>query len=378
MAAFGRSVTILRVSGIPVRVHASWLVIFVLLTWSLATGWFPARRAGLAVETYWAMGVLGSLGLFVSILLHELSHSFVARHRGLPIKDITLFIFGGVAQMTEEPEDPNTEFWMAVAGPVASVVIALGFWSIVALSRTLTWPAPVADVAEYLAVLNILLVLFNMVPAMPLDGGRVLRALLWKWRGDPRMATRVTSELGALFGAFLIALGVVSIVTGNVIGGIWFGVIGLFLRGAAQMGFQQMMVKELLEGETVRGFTNTEVVTVAPGLTLHDLVEHFVYRYHHKAYPVVLGGALLGIVGLDEIKGVPRERWSQVYVADVLVPPTEANTIHPDEEAIAGLKRITETGQPRLLVVEYGRLVGLLSLRDLMDLFQLKAELSAR
>ncbi len=367
--------TLFRVLGFPVRVHASWLIIFALLAWSLATGWFPTRLPGRGPGAYWAMGVVGSLGLFASILLHELSHSLVARRQGLPITGVTLFLFGGVAQLSEEPKDPRTELLVALAGPLASVAIGAVCLAFARVGLLLSWPAPVTSVAEYLALLNIVLVVFNMMPAFPLDGGRVLRAVIWQARGDLRGATRIASASGALFGGALMILGLLSILGGGVVGGVWFAVIGLFLRSSAKTAYRQLVLREILEGEPVERFLTSEVVTVPPDLTLRELVERVLYLHHFKAYPVVEGARPLGIVGLDEVRGVAREEWDTLRVAEVMTPIGPDLTVAPDAEALDALDRMREGGLSRLLVVADGRLVGILSLRDLLEFLQIKLEL---
>lgn len=375
MNGSGATIELVRVFGFPVRVHASWLVIFLLLAWSLATGWFPAQHAGLTTSTYWAMGLVGSLGLFVSILLHELSHSVVAQRFGLPIRGITLFLFGGVAQMSDEPSSPRQELLIAVAGPLASVAIAAACWAFTAVGEAAGWPVYVTAVTGYLAFLNLVLVAFNLLPAFPLDGGRVFRAILWSWKRSLREATRIAAAWGAGFGTALIALGILSVLGGSLLGGVWFALIGVFLRNAAQMGYQQVVLKKLLEGEPVRRFAQVRVVTVPPDLSLQDLVEGYVYQHHFNAYPVVEHGVLRGIVTLREVKSVPPEDWGRTRVADVLTPASDENTVSPDVDALEALAKMGQSGATRLMVVRDGELEGILSLSDLMAFFQLKVEL---
>jgi Zn-dependent protease len=375
MTGAGATIELVRVFGFPVRIHASWLVIFLLLAWSLATGWFPTQHEGLTTATYWAMGLVGSLGLFVSILLHELSHSVVAQRFGLPIQGITLFLFGGVAQMSDEPSSPRQELLIAVAGPLASVVIAAVCWGLTAAGQAAGWPVSITAVTGYLAFLNVILVAFNLLPAFPLDGGRVFRALLWAWKGSLREATRIAAAWGTGFGTALIALGILSVLGGSLLGGVWFALIGLFLRNAAQMGYQQVILKKLLEGEPVRRFAQTRVVTVPPGLNVQDLVESYVYQHHFNAYPVVENGVLRGIVTLRDVKSVPREEWDRTRVAHILTPASDENSVSPDVDAMEALAKMGQSGATRLMVVRDGQLEGILSLKDLMAFFQLKLEL---
>lgn len=374
MFSLGRTYNLFRILGIPVGIHPSWLIILVLLSWSLAAGWFPARYPSLDVATYWAMGIAGALGLFVSILLHELSHALVATRRGLPIRGITLFLFGGVARMEEEPSTPRLEFYMALAGPVASVLIAVACLGLASLGRATSWPPPAVGVVEYLGVVNLLLVAFNVVPAFPLDGGRVLRSILWQWKGSLAWATRVTSEIGSTFGALLVVLGVFSLIGGNLIGGVWFALIGLFLRDAARMGYQQLLLRQLLEGEPVRRFARADVVTVPPDLSLREFVDDLVYRDHFKMYPVVEGDRLLGMMTTRSLKEYPRDQWAAVRVGDAMTPPSDENTVEVDADALDALQKMGQ-GHSRLMVVSDGKLVGIVTLKDLLELFQLKIEL---
>jgi len=222
------------------------------------------------------MGVAGVVGLFASIVLHELSHSLVARRYGVPMKGITLFIFGGVAEMEREPPNPKAEFLMAIAGPIASLLIAIACLGSYRLAQALGWPVEIQGVAGYLAWLNGTLVVFNLVPAFPLDGGRVLRSALWRWKENLQWATRITSQIGSGFGLALILLGVLALIGGNVIGGMWWILIGLFLRGAAGMSYRQLQIRQALEGERVSRFMNTEPVTVLAATTVKNLVEDYI------------------------------------------------------------------------------------------------------
>jgi len=372
---FGRQIHLFRLFGFSVGIDLSWLIIAVLITWSLAKGLFPYFLKGLPASTYWAMGVAGALGLFVSIVVHEFAHSLVARGYGLRIRGITLFIFGGVAQMEDEPPDPMAEFMTAAAGPIASVLIA-GFCLVAALFGAVAGlPKPVTAVLAYLGFINGLLVVFNLVPAFPLDGGRMLRAVLWHMRGNLRWATRITTALGSAFGFLLIALGVYSFVTGDAWSGIWWFLMGLFLRGAAQSSYQQLLVRRALEGEPLARFVQPDVRTVPPSITLEDLVNDYVYRYHFKMFPVVDQDRLVGCVTTRAVREVPQDLWAQRTVADVAEPCSEENTIDLGADAIDALGKMHRNGASRLIVVDQGRLQGIISLKDLLRLISLKLEL---
>jgi Zn-dependent protease/predicted transcriptional regulator len=371
---FGRRIRLFKLLGFAVHIDMSWLVLALLITWSLAQGLFPYHFAKLSSFTYWSMGAAGALGMFASIVFHELCHSLVARRFGLPMKGITLFIFGGVAEMDEEPPSPKAEFFMAVAGPASSILLGTFGYAVTAAGEA--WlPVPVAGVLEYLMVINFVLAGFNLVPAFPLDGGRVLRSALWQWKKNFRWATRIASKIGSFFGTVLIFLGILNVLRGNVIGGIWQSMIGLFLGNAARMSYQQVLVRRALEGGTVRQFMNKDPV-VAPGsISLADLVEGYLYRYHFKMFPVVEGGALVGCITTRMVKEIPQGEWNSRTVGEVAGRCSQENTIGPDVDAIKALGVMSRTGNSRLMVVEDGRLAGIITLKDIMGLLSLKLDL---
>lgn len=374
---FTRRFTLFRLLGFEVNLDLSWLLLGILVTWSLALGLFPTFIPGLAPTAYWWMGVLGAVGLLFSIVFHELSHALVARRYGLPIHRITLFIFGGVAEMEQEPRDAKTEFLMALAGPVASFVLALAFYEAYRLTAAET-PMPVHGIAYYLGVVNLALGIFNLVPGFPLDGGRILRAALWRWRGDFQWATRIASRVGAGFGIGLITLGVFAFVSGNTIQGLWWFLIGLFLRAAAAMSYQELLVRESMKGESVRRLMTPDPITVRPDLSLKALVEDYIFRYRHKAYPVVDGGAVLGLVGIDQVKTVPRAAWSNRIASQVMEPCSADNSVTPETDALEAWKRLNRSGTRRLLVMQEGRLLGIVALADLVQLLSLKTDLDRK
>lgn len=373
----GKRVTLFKLFGFKVQADASWLFLAALIVWSLAVGAFPASYQGLSPATYWWMAVAATVGLFGSLVFHELSHSLVARRRGLPIRGITLFIFGGVAQMEDEPQNAKTEFLMAIAGPAASVFLALVFYAAAAGLRAAGTGAAAAGVVGYLAFINALLAGFNLLPAFPLDGGRVFRAVLWRWKRDMAWATRIASRVGEAFGVLLIVLGIVSFFGGNFIGGVWWFLIGMFLRNAAASSYQQLVLKRVLEGEPVRRFMTADPVTVPPKTTLEALVDDYIYRYHHDLFPVTADSRLVGYVGIRRVKEVPREQWQRRTVAEVLTPCSVQNTVSPDTDAVSALALMSRTGNSRLLVAEGDRLVGLVALKDLLKFLALKIDLGA-
>jgi Zn-dependent protease len=308
-------------------------------------------------------------------VIHELAHSVVAKRHGIRIKGITLFIFGGVAEMEEEPTSPGPEFRMAIAGPIASILLGAGFYSSSVLGRGLAWPVPLTGVLLYLAWINWVLALFNLVPAFPLDGGRVLRAYLWGRDGDLRRATRITSNIGAAFGAWLIVFGGFVFLLGNFIGGMWWFLIGLFLRNASQSSYQQLLIRKAFEGEPIRRFMTPNPIVVPPELSITALVEDYVYKYHHELFPVMTDSKLLGCIGPSQLKRISRNEWSQHSVQDLLAPFSPENSVTSDTDTIRVLSLMRQTGNSRLMVVEGSQLVGVITLKDLFAFLALKMEL---
>lgn len=370
-----RKIPLFNLFGFKVSIDTTWFILAVLVTWSLAEGAFPHYFPGFSNATYWWMGVVGAMGLFVSIVFHEFCHSLVAKQFGLPIKGITLFIFGGVAEMSKEPENAKSEFFMAIVGPLSSVVLAGMFFLIYTAGKSFNWPGPVNGVLVYLCWLNIILAGFNMVPAFPLDGGRVLRSILWYAKDDLRWATRISSRLGGAFGLFLMILGVISFIGGNFIGGLWYFLVGMFIRSASQMSYRQLLVKNVLTGETISRFMVANVVTVPSSIMVSDLVEDYFYKYHYKMFPVFEGGMLKGCVSTRQIKDLPREQWAAHKVSDIVQPCSVENTISPKADAMKALSLMKNTGNSRLMVVEGNNLLGVISLKDMLKFMALKLDL---
>lgn len=376
---FGKGVTLFRILGFEVHVDASWVILAVLVTWSLSAGLFPRSYEGLPAGLYWLMGTAGAIGLFFSILFHEFCHSLVARRFGLPMKGITLFIFGGVAEMDDEPPGPRAEFLMAAAGPLSSLFLGAVFYAaaIAAAAPVLSGGNGIAfsGVLGYLAVINWVLAIFNLIPAFPLDGGRILRAALWHWKKDLRRSTFIASRIGSGFGLVVIFLGIVNLLIGNMIGGLWNVMIGMFLRSAAQMSYRQVLVRRSLEGETVSRFMNRNPVSAPAGITLQDLAEGYIQRYHYKLFPVNRDGKLLGCISTAKIKNIPREEWDRMTVGENMDGCTAENSIPSDTAAMKAFTIMGRTGKSRLMVVDQGRLVGIITLKDLMSYLAMKMDL---
>lgn len=372
---FGKRFPLFELFGFKVWIDASWLIIAVLVAWSLATGVFPSQYPGLSLGALWWMGILGALGLFASIVLHELSHSLVARRYGLRMRGITLFVFGGVAEMEDEPSSPRAEFMMAIAGPIASVLIGALAYLAARAGRHL-WPVELAGVLSYLTWINFVLAAFNLIPAFPLDGGRVLRSALWHWKGSLSRATQVATSFGQGFALVLMGLAVLQLLSGNLIGAIWWFVLGLFLRDAARASYQQLVVSQTLRGEPVQRFMTSDPVTVRPDVSIQELVDDYIYRHHHKMFPVVNGSQkLLGCIALKQVKEIPREQWSSHRVAEFVQPCGSENTVPANTEAVQALSIMNKTGASRLMVVQDDHLVAVVTLKDLMGFLSMKLAL---
>jgi len=374
---FGKRFTLFKIFGFQVWIDFSWLILGLLITWSLASGLFPQTVRGLTPTAYWLMGAAGAVGMLFSIVFHELCHSLVARRFGLTMRGITLFIFGGVAEMTEEPPSPRAEFFMAAAGPLSSIVLGLVMFGVRLIGRGSAWPRSITGIIGYLAFINLVLAGFNLLPAFPLDGGRVLRSILWGMKNNIRWATRISSQIGAGFSAILMVVGVFDVVIGNFIGGIWMFLIGMFLRGASQSSYQQLVVRTALEGETVRMYMVPDPVTVSPSISVETLIEDYIYKHHYKLYPVVDNGRLVGCVTLDQVKGIPREERATRKIGEIARACSVQNTIGPQEDALKALSIMSRANASRLMVVEGDRLVGVIALKDIMKLLSLKIDLEA-
>jgi Zn-dependent protease/predicted transcriptional regulator len=366
---------IARILGFPIHIDLSWFFIVVVLAWSLAAHYFPTVLPDQTAAVYWTMGIAGTLGLFISVLLHELGHAVVARNNGMKMRGITLFIFGGVAEMSDEPPSAKVEFLVAIAGPIVSVAIAVAAYGVSVLSPWLALPEPFTVVVWYLALINFILVVFNMIPAFPLDGGRVLRSLLWQLKDDLRWATRITSSIGSAFGLLLIVFGVLVFIGGQIISGIWLFIIGLFLRNAASMSYQHLVVRRALEGERVERFMSDQPIAVPPTINLQALVDDYVYQHYHKMYPVTENGTLIGCITTTDIKQIPRDRWEQTTVADIAQPCSDENTVSLQTDAMQAMALMNRNKMSRLMVVDdAGSLVGVIALKDLLGFLAMRVE----
>ena len=361
-----------RISGIDILIHYSWIFIFILLTWSLAQGFFPAYAPGGSTLAYWLLGAAAAGLLFVSVLLHELAHSIVARSRGLPVKNITLFIFGGVSNIEKEPESPQTELRMAVVGPVTSLVLSGIFWGVFYLIGT--QHSLGGALIYYLALVNLLLGAFNFLPGFPLDGGRVLRAYLWRRSGNMVRATETAATVGRYIGWGFIGFGVFYLFQGNFLGGLWIAFIGWFLASTADASRQEITMKQYLSGVRVQEVMDAKLDTTSPATPVQELVHDIIQKHGRRAVPVVTGGSVVGIITLTDLKGLSQAKWPETLVEQVMTRPP-LYTVTPDDELASAMKLMAEHNLNQLLVMRDGELVGVVSRADVIRYLQFREEL---
>ena len=365
--------TIARIWGIPISVHVSWLLVFALVAASLAGGYFPSLHPEWGAVTRWALGALTSLAFFACILAHELGHSRVALRNGIPIRRITLFVFGGVAQISREAASPGAEFRIAIAGPLTS----LGLAGLFAGIGTAAGSVAVASVpALWLARINLYVALFNLLPGFPLDGGRVLRAAVWAWTGSFERSDRVASRAGEALALALIGFGVLRALGGDVAGGIWMALIGWFLQNAVAAGRAEAALRELLRGATVSQAMGHECASVAPGLTLDRLVQGEVLGAGRRCFVVAEEeGHLRGLLTLHEVKGVPRERWGRVTAEEIMRPAPTLAAVRPDEDLLQALEKMDDASVAQMPVVADGQWLGMLDSEHILHYMRVRAEL---
>ncbi len=373
-----RNIKLFTILGIEIYVHYSWFIIFALVTHSLAVSYFPYQLPDQPNSTYWLMSTVSALLLFLSVLLHELAHSIVAKKGKLKVDKIVLFLFGGVSQIAEEPKSAKEEFKMAFAGPLMSFVLA-GIFGIIWLSVLIPLGSLViSSIFGYLAIINLILGVFNLLPGFPLDGGRILRAYLWNKTKDLHRATLVATNVGKGLSVLMILLGVFQVFTGNLIGGVWFVFIGFFLRQAAEAGYQRVLIRDFLAGIKVKELMSHDPICVSPEMTISRLVDEYFMKHRFTSFPVCQSGRILGIITLNSVKGIPRESWGNKTIDSAITPIPDEFLLHPEEETVEAMRKILTSDLGRLPVVENGRIVGILSRKDIMNLLVVKTDLAPK
>lgn len=356
------------IMGIPIRIHFSWLIVFGLMTWLLSSRYFPQVTPDLPFVSYWVNGVLAALFLFGSVAFHELAHSYVAQKYRLTIESITLFIFGGVAQLKGEPPHPRAEFWIAIAGPLSSFILSAFFFIL-----TMATAGGAKALFGYLAQINLILGVFNLIPGFPMDGGRVLRSAIWGKKKDYFYATQKASSIGRGIALFLIFFGLFSIFTGGP-GGLWLILVGWFLYSAAQASYQQATLQETLSGIKVRDIMVREMQTIDPSISLDKAVDEYFLRYGYGGFPVIEDGKFLGILTLKEVKDIPRENWGNEKVSAVFVPHDKRWEVSMDDDVIKALELMIKEDKGRIVVTEKDRIIGLITRNGIARYVQIRGK----
>jgi Zn-dependent protease/CBS domain-containing protein len=367
-----------KVIGIPLRLHYTWFIIFVLLTFSLV--FYPLGGPPYPpIEQRIILGVLTSLLFFASIITHELAHSILAIRNNIPVKDITLFVFGGVSQITKEATHPKAEFSIAIVGPLTSLVLAGIFYGLHLLLAG-TQQILAASLMQWLARINVILAVFNLIPGFPLDGGRILRALVWQQTNDYRRATRIATKVGQGIAYAFIAGGIAIILTPRLLwfNGLWFILIGWFLRNAARASYQQVLLRDVLFGITVRQVMDYECPLIPPDTHLRDVVEQYILPTGRSCFPVTRGAELEGMVTLQQIKKIPRARWASASVQDIMTPASKLKTAHVDQDVLSVLQEMEAESIKYLPVIEAEKVVGVINREELIRFLRTRADLGVK
>jgi len=370
---FGKSIRLARVFGISIELDLSWFIIFFLVVWSLSRGYFPYYYPDISGERYALMGIIAAFLLFLSVLLHELSHSLIALRNSLPISRITLFIFGGVAQMDEEPKTPGIEFRVALAGPICSFILMALFHFLSTLSRS---GGEAFAVFSYASFINGFLAFFNLIPGFPLDGGRLLRSVLWHFSGNFKSSTLTASRIGKGFAFFLMATGFLQAMAGSTFNGLWLILIGYFLQNAAESSYRQVVIKEFLTGLTVEKVMNRQVISVRQDIMIDKLVDDYFVTYHRNNFPVLDGERVIGIIRMSDVKKVSPHKRGAVAVAELMDRDISRHLIRAGDavEEILGMMVRDSVGW--FVVIEDDNIVkGILTRSDIMHLLQIKSGL---
>lgn len=372
LASGVKAIKLFRVAGVEVEIDYSWLIIFALILWSLSAGYFPVEYPGHAVVSYWMVGFVATLLFFASVLIHELSHAAMGNRLGEKIDRITLFIFGGMAHLSGEPRNADDEIKIAAVGPLSSLILGFGFWlasqGFAATSAPPLWTA----MFRYLAFINVALALFNLLPGFPLDGGRLLRAILWKRSGNLQQATARAADWGGGIAWGLAILGVLEIFAGALLGGLWLIFIALFLRAAAASGYQGTVIEQVLQRLRVGDLMTREPITLTPDLSVAEAVERYFLHFGHGGFPVVAQGRVVGLLSLSHVRNLAPAQRAQRTVGEVMRPLAEGLAIDPRASALEALRRMSEVDSGRLIVLDEGRFVGLITRGGLARFVQMK------
>ncbi|GHO48220.1 site-2 protease family protein [Ktedonospora formicarum] len=354
------SFRVFTLAGIDIRINLSWIIILLLLTVSLAAGWFPRAFPGYSSGTYFLLGLISSILLFASVLLHELAHSLMARARGIPVKDITLFIFGGVSNIEREPRSPGADFMIAVVGPLMSFVIGgicYALWYLITHQAN----NPLAAILLYLGATNLLLGIFNLIPGYPLDGGRILRAIIWRFTGNINRATSIAATVGQIVAFSFILWGIFLFFSGNGFGGIWIAFIGWFMLSAAQGARYQSTYEETFSHTTVEQVMSRNIILIPANISLQKLIDDYILPQGLRSAMITQGEQFAGLITLSDIRHIPREKWATTPVGFVMKPVSQLQVVTPNQSLRDVVTLLTSHNINQLPVVENGHLLGILS-----------------
>jgi Zn-dependent protease len=364
---------IFTIFGIEIKIDSSWVFIFAFVTWALAGHYFPSQYPHWPPSQHWIVGLIASLLLFSSVLAHELTHSLVARSRGEEVRSITLFLFGGVAEISQEPETPAKEFIIALVGPLSSLIIAALFFGLWYGTQGIN--EAVAAIARYLSIINLILALFNMIPGFPLDGGRVLRSIVWKVTGDLKRATRIASVTGQVVAFLFIFFGISQILQGLFLNGLWIALIGWFIHSAAVRGYRQVLLQEVLKDVRAKDLMDTAFEAIDASTSVQELIEDHILKKKERSFLVTEGGVLVGIVCLEDIKAVPPEKRIDTEVRTVMTLQEKLEAVAPEADGNQILAKLTSNRINQVPVVQGGEIKGLVCRSDILDFIHLRSDL---
>lgn len=374
---FDNSKEIFSIFGFKIRIAPSWFIIAVLVVWSLSTAYFPSKLENVTRYDVVSLSIISMLGLFISLILHELSHSLVARLFNLKVGSITLFVFGGVAELERDPEDAKSEFWIAIAGPIMSFLLAGAFWILKSMSIRMGASEMVVELFRYLWLVNLVLALFNLVPAFPLDGGRVLRSILWHFKGSVIAATRIAVRFGKFFAIMLITIGVMFLFSSQVVSGLWQILIGLFIFGASSSAYEDLTIRQILKDHTVSALMTRDPWIANVDETVQALVDTVMLRHNVSFIPIVDGKHLLGYVDAAMIQTIDRENWADTELGDIYMPLSSENSSRAEAPIQDVFDKMARSGNRKLLIVKNEMLEGVLSLADLMTYLSIRQSLGS-
>jgi Zn-dependent protease len=361
-----------RILGVQISLDFSWFLIFLLLTWTMAAGYYPAEYKGWPVSLYWIMGAVTAIMLFVSVLLHELGHSITAMHYKIRVKGITLFIFGGVSELGAEPSSAKAQFWVSLSGPLVSFGLGALFFLIQPVFSNIV---PLLALCKYLVFINIILGLFNLIPGLPLDGGGVFRSIVWAMTKNMRIATLIAANIGRFIAYLFIFWGMWNVLTGNFINGMWIAFIGWFLETAARSQVQQQGLHDLLAGHKVSRVMNKQYLTIPENTTLQEMVDRHILENAGRSFMLERDNRIVGLLTLHQIKKIHRSEWPVTTGAQVMIPIEQTRWVEPDAELWTALEQMDQNGVNQLPVIENGHVKGVLTREDVITFLRTLQEL---